>query len=72
MTLGSQGLSPLGPEPCFPQAEPTTSSQATASLSWEDPLEEGVATHSRSLAWKIPVDREAWQATICWVTKSQT
>ena len=33
MTLGSQGFSPLGPEPCFPQAEPTTSSQATASLS---------------------------------------
>ena len=24
------------------------------SLDWEDPLEEGVATHSSILAWRIP------------------
>ena len=24
------------------------------SLGWEDPLEKGVATHSGTLAWKIP------------------
>ena len=24
------------------------------SLGWEDPLEEGTATHSRILAWRIP------------------
>ena len=24
------------------------------SLGWEDPLEEGMATHSRILAWRIP------------------
>ena len=24
------------------------------SLSWEDPLEKGKATHSRILAWRIP------------------
>ena len=24
------------------------------SLGWEDPLEEGVATHSSTLAWRIP------------------
>ena len=29
------------------------------SLGWEDPLEEGVATHSSVLAWKIPMDRGA-------------
>ena len=23
-------------------------------LSWEDPLEEGIATHSSILAWRIP------------------
>ena len=23
------------------------------SLGWEDPLEEGMATHSRTLAWRI-------------------
>ena len=28
------------------------------SLGWEDPLEEGMATHSSVLAWKIPMDRE--------------
>ena len=24
------------------------------SLGWEDPLEEGMTTHSRILAWRIP------------------
>ena len=28
------------------------------SLGWEDPLEEEVATHSRTLAWRIPWTRE--------------
>ena len=32
-------------------------------LSWEDPLEEGTANHSSILAWRIPMDRGAWQAT---------
>ena len=27
------------------------------------PLEEGMATHSSILAWRIPMDRGAWQAT---------
>ena len=42
------------------------------SLGWEDPLEEGMATHSSILAWRIPMDRGAWQATVHEVTKSQT
>ena len=29
------------------------------SLGWEDPLKEGIATHSNILAWRIPMDREA-------------
>ena len=29
------------------------------SLGWEDPLEEGVATHSSILAWRIPMDKSA-------------
>ena len=33
------------------------------SLSWEDPMEEGMATHSSILAWRIPMDR-AWWATV--------
>ena len=40
------------------------------SLAWEDPLEEGMATHSRILAWRIPVDRGPWRATIHGVTES--
>ena len=26
-------------------------------LGWEDPLEDGIATHSSILAWRIPLDR---------------
>ena len=33
------------------------------SLGWEDLLEEGMATHSSILAWRIPMDRGAWKAT---------
>ena len=29
------------------------------SLGWEDPLEEGMATHFSVLAWRIPMDRES-------------
>ena len=42
------------------------------SLGWEDTLEEGMATHSSTLAWRIPMDRGAWWATVHGVTKSQT
>ena len=34
------------------------------SLSPEDPLEEGMATHSSILAWRIPMDKGAWKDTI--------
>ena len=34
------------------------------SLGWEDPLKEGMAIHSSILAWRIPMDREACQATV--------
>ena len=42
------------------------------SLGWKDPLEEGMVTHSSILAWKIPMDRGAWQAIVPGVAKSQT
>ena len=42
------------------------------SLGWEDPLEEGVATHSSVLAWRIPMDRGAWCAAVYGAAKSQT
>ena len=34
------------------------------SLGWEDPLEEGTATCSSILSWRIPMDRRAWWATV--------
>ena len=42
------------------------------SLGWEDPLEEGMATHSSILAWRIPMDGGAWQAAVHGVAKSRT
>ena len=47
------------------------------SLGWEEPLEEGVATHSNILVWRIPMDKGAWRAPSIglqrvrhnWVTK---
>ena len=38
------------------------------SLGWEDPLEEGMATHSSILAWRIPMDGGTWWATVHGVT----
>ena len=38
-------------------------------VGWEDPLEEGMATHSSILAWRIPMHRGAWQATVHGVAK---
>ena len=34
------------------------------SLDQEDALEKEMATHSSILAWRIPMDRGAWQATV--------
>ena len=42
------------------------------SLGWEDPLEEGIATHSNILAWRMPMDRGAWWATVHGAAKSWT
>ena len=39
---------------------------------WEDPLEEGMATHSSILAWRILMDRGAWQSIVHGVAKSWT
>ena len=45
---------------------------ANRSLGWEDPLEEGMATHSSILAWRNPMGRGAWQAIVCGVAESDT
>ena len=42
------------------------------SLGREDPLEEGMATWSSVLAWRIPMDGGSWWTTVHGVTKRQT
>ena len=42
------------------------------SLGQDDSLEEGMATHSSILAWRIAMGRGAWQAAVLGVVKSQT
>ena len=42
------------------------------SLGWEDPLEEGMTTHSSILTWRVLMGRGVWQATVHGVTKIQT
>ena len=61
--LTGEGLSggTSGKEPtCLPADAETW----VWSLSQEDPLEEGLATHSSILAWRMPKDRGAWLATV--------
>ena len=41
-------------------------------LGGEDPLEEGMATYSSILAWRIPKERGAWRATVHRFAESQT
>ena len=42
------------------------------SLGQEDPLEDSMAIHSSILAWRIPMDRGASQATVHSVAKNWT
>ena len=41
------------------------------SLGWQDPLEKGIATHSKSLAWRIPWTEGPDALTVHGVAKSQ-
>ena len=42
------------------------------SLGWEEPLEEGMATHSMILAWRIPWTEEPGGATVHGVAELDT
>ena len=53
------------------KSSPAVQDTQVPSLGWEDPLEEGMAAHSSILAWRIPMDRGAWRATVLGVAKSQ-
>ena len=51
---------------------PANTGYAVSTPGWGKSLEESVATHSSILAWRIPMGRGAWQATVHRVKKSQT
>ena len=51
---------------------PTVQETWVRSLGWEEPVEEGIATHSSILAWRILMDRGAWLITVHGVSKSRT
>ena len=51
---------------------PTMQETQVRSLDWEDPLEKEMATHSSTLAWKIPMDRGPWWAAVHRVVESDT
>ena len=54
---------------CFPCGSAGKESACnTGNLGWEDPLE-GMATHSSIFAWRIPMDRGAWQAAVRGIAK---
>ena len=52
--------------------QPAIQETGVQSLSQEDPLEKGMATHSSILAWRILMDRGAWPAAVHGVAENQT
>ena len=65
MQLGHQISGFLGGPPVKnPPAMQEMQETQVQFLGGEDPLEEGMATHSSILTWRIPMDRGAWWATV--------
>ena len=60
--------------PWCSDGEESTCSEGDLGLipSWEDPLEEGMATDSSILAWRVPLNRGTRWALIHGVAKSWT
>ena len=52
--------------------QPANAETKVQSLSGEDPLEKGMATHSSILGLENPMDRGAWWATVHGIEKSWT
>ena len=56
----------------LPAMQKTQGTLKVWSLGREDPLEEGMATHSSILVLENPMDRGAWRATVHRITQSWT
>ena len=48
---------------------PSIQETRVPSLGWEDLLQKEMATHCGILAWKSPMDRGTWRATVHGVAK---
>ena len=70
--LWFRGASQVAQRVKNPSAVQETQEKQVQSLGWEDPLEEGRATHSSVLAWRVLMDRGAWRATVRGVAMSRT
>ena len=73
----AEGIAQGSPKQGFPRGSDDKDSAFNARdpdsiPGWEDSLEKGMATHSRILAWRIPMDRGVWQAPVHGVAKGQT
>ena len=68
MYLGFPGGSMVKNPPAMQETQETW----VRSLGQEDSLEEGMATHSSTVAWKNPMGRGAWWATVHGVAKTWT
>ena len=55
---GHQWVSQVAPVVKNPTANAGNQEMWVQSLGWEDPLEDGIATHSSVLAWRIPWTEE--------------
>ena len=64
--LWFRGASQVAQQVKNPSAVQETQEKQVQSLGREDPLEEGMATHSSVLAWRVLMDRGAWRATVLW------
>ena len=64
-----------GPPQCLAVKNPPAMQELqemwVQSLGQEDPLVENMAAHSSLLAWRIPMDRGAWWATVHRLSESQ-
>ena len=67
-----QGNTPVSLVAQMVKRLPTMRETGVQSLGWEGLLEKDMATHSGILAWRIPMDRGAWRATVHGVAKRWT
>ena len=70
--MGASQVTLVVKDPLANAGDQETEEIRVPSLGQKDPLEKGMATHCSILAWRIPMHRGAWWATVHRVTMSRT